>query len=79
MSCLTAYLAGTLTATILIVPKACGVEASWSGTGSSLTMTALLGITLRCVAGKHSLIINHSGNSVPIASLFSTHSTKTLK
>ena len=43
----TAYLAGTLTAITLIVPKTRGVKAPWSRMSLSLAIAILLGITLK--------------------------------
>jgi len=51
----TAYLAGTLTATSLIAPKARGVKAPWSKMSLSLAIISLLGIALKHLTSEHLL------------------------
>jgi len=51
----TAYLAGTLVATTLIVPKTRGVKAPWSRMTLSLVIAILLGIILEHLTSEHSL------------------------
>jgi len=51
----TAYLAGTLTATTLIVSKTRGVKAPWNRMILSLATTAFLGITLKHLVGETTL------------------------
>ena len=51
----TAYLAGTLVATALILPKIRGVKAPWSRMTLSLVIAILLGIILEHLTSEHSL------------------------